>query len=102
MLENSQSFDVEFLGLNPLDPSENRDATQEAEDTICRRLLLLGAKWWHSEERHFYVKRLKEVAAGYSNAASRSDHEGETVGESRVAIDWRAVGLRIRYDLGWF
>jgi hypothetical protein len=100
VLEDPQSFDLEFLGLNPLDPPENRDATQEAEDTFCRRLLLLGAKWWDSEERHFYVKGRKEAAAGYSNATSHGDgsfrkvtRPDPTMREKRwVKVGWPSTG----------
>lgn len=58
------AVDYEFLGLDPLNPPPHRDENQDAEDAFCQRLLLLGAKWWDSEERYLFVTRLEEAAHG--------------------------------------
>lgn len=59
VLDEAEAIDFEFLGLNPLDPPYHRYDDQEAEDEFCQRLLLLGAKWWDSEERHFVVNSIR-------------------------------------------
>ena len=42
--DHADAIDLEFLGLEPLDPPTKRLADQPDEDDFCQRLLLLGAK----------------------------------------------------------
>lgn len=51
ILDHAEAIDLEFLGLDPLNPPSERLKNQADEDTFCQRLLLLGAKWWDSEAR---------------------------------------------------
>ncbi|KAK2600980.1 hypothetical protein N8I77_010468 [Diaporthe amygdali] len=55
VLEHVNGLDFEFLGLDPVDPPMQRDPDQDAEDAFCQRLLLLGAKWFDSNQRHGFV-----------------------------------------------
>ena len=45
-------------GLDRLTPPLRRLADQGAEGSLCKRLLLLGAKWWESEARYDFIIRL--------------------------------------------
>lgn len=59
ILDGATSVDFEFLDLNPLDPPMKRLGDQNLENKFCKRLLLLGAKWWDSEARYGVVSQLK-------------------------------------------
>lgn len=61
VLEHATALDFEFLGLDAVHPPMRRDPAQDAEDRLCQRLLLLGAKWFDSRERYGFVAN---VAAG--------------------------------------
>lgn len=67
ILGNAEAIDLEFLELNPLDPPAERLDDQTAEDEFCKRLLLLGAKWWDSELRYLVVS---QVEAGMFNSGN--------------------------------
>jgi hypothetical protein len=43
--DHVEVIDLEFLGLNLLDPPTKRLPNQNDEDDFCQRLLLLGAQW---------------------------------------------------------
>lgn len=58
VLECATSVDFDFLGLDPLKPVLRRSSSQSAEDDFCKQLLLLGAKWWDSESRYGFIRRL--------------------------------------------
>ncbi|KAH8907727.1 hypothetical protein BR93DRAFT_958295 [Coniochaeta sp. PMI_546] len=60
MLRRATAVDFDFLGLDPVDPPLLRDRDQDAEDALCRRLLLLGAKWFDSQDRMSFVAGLEE------------------------------------------
>ncbi|KAH7007397.1 hypothetical protein EDB80DRAFT_880902 [Ilyonectria destructans] len=60
VLERATGVDCEFLGLNPVQTQLWRDPDQDAEDRFCERLLLLGAKWFDSEERYGDVWTMQE------------------------------------------
>jgi hypothetical protein len=100
VLDDPQHIDFDFLGLDPLDPPEHRDQDQEAEDAFCQRLLLLGAKWWDSEERYFYVKGIEQAAYGYVDSSGHGDgsfqdvnRPGPTMREKRwVRVGWPSTG----------
>lgn len=62
VLLNVTAVDFDFLGLDPLDPPLRRPRDQDAEDAFCRRLLLLGAKWWDSEARYHFLVTLDSQA----------------------------------------
>lgn len=52
VLEDATALDFEFLGLDNINPPLRRDPNQDNEDRLCRRLLLLGARWFDSRERY--------------------------------------------------
>ncbi|OIW30176.1 hypothetical protein CONLIGDRAFT_714572 [Coniochaeta ligniaria NRRL 30616] len=60
VLRRATAVDFDFLGLDPVDPPPLRDRDQDAEDALCRRLLLLGAKWFDSDERRGFVADLED------------------------------------------
>lgn len=60
VLDHVTALDFEFLGLDSLNPPLRRDRDQDAEDAFCQRLLLLGAKWFDSERRCFFVWEVAE------------------------------------------
>lgn len=93
VLDDAEAIDFEFLGLNPLDPPVERLDNQAAEDVLCQRLLLLGAKWWDSEARYLTVARLK-VFGGSVDGVSRMDIEPQpTMREkSFVKVGWPSTG----------
>lgn len=101
ILDNAQALDFEFVGLDPLDPPAHREHDQGAEDEFCQRLLLLGAKWWDSEERYFFVAGLEQIANGYTSA--RYGHRdgsfrnvsrpSPTMREKRcIRVGWHSAG----------
>jgi len=89
VLEGTDAIDFTFLGLDRLDPPLRRDSDQAAEDSFCQQLLLLGAKWWDSEERYRF---LAEVSERMSPAISELDEEKKpypTMREKRwVKVGW--------------
>lgn len=58
VLDGAEAINFEFLGLNPRDRPVDRLDNQAAQDALCQRLLLLGAKWWDSEARCLAVAQL--------------------------------------------
>jgi len=59
-LEHATALDFDFLGLNSIHPPMRRDPDQHAEDKLCQRLLLLGAKWFDSYDRYYFVACVAE------------------------------------------
>ncbi|OIW29829.1 hypothetical protein CONLIGDRAFT_631903 [Coniochaeta ligniaria NRRL 30616] len=60
VLRHATALDFDFLGLDPVDPPMLRDRDQDAEDALCQRLLLLGAKWFDSDQRRGFIAGLTE------------------------------------------
>ncbi|KAJ9144368.1 hypothetical protein NKR19_g6482 [Coniochaeta hoffmannii] len=60
VLQRVTALDFDFLGLDPVDPPMLRDRDQDAEDALCQRLLLLGAKWFDSDQRRGFIAGLAE------------------------------------------
>ena len=88
MLENVDAVDLDFLGLNYLDPPRERLDDQIEEDTFCQRLLLLGAKWFSSKERQSFVHA---VLNGHEDSLIEEDFEEQP----RLLIEerlWICVG----------
>lgn len=61
VLGNAGAADIEFLGWDPVNIPLSRDDNQEAEDEFCKSLLLLGAGWYDSEERHEFLVNIAET-----------------------------------------
>lgn len=93
ILNHANAVDLEFLGLDRLDPPMERLPDQADEDRFCKRLLLLGAKWWESEARYQLMGRVDEMDA---IAIYTLDHELEpapTMAEKRfVSVSWPTTG----------
>lgn len=89
---DADAIDMEFLGLDPLDPPLKRLPDQAEEDEFCKRLLLLGAKWWDSEAR----RRLVWSAREEIERVREFEEETEplpTMKERRfVCVGWPSTG----------
>ena len=59
ILSSAEAIDFEYLNLNPLNPPLHRLNDQDAEDAFCKKLLMLGAKWWDSEARYSIVGEME-------------------------------------------
>jgi hypothetical protein len=100
ILTDAEAIDYDFLGINAIDPPTHRDDDQGAEDEFCQRLLLLGAKWWDSEERFFHVSGLEEAEKGYDHSHGHydgsfkdADRPKPTMREKRwVKVGWPSTG----------
>ncbi|GIZ43238.1 hypothetical protein CKM354_000647000 [Cercospora kikuchii] len=64
---------AEYLGIPRLEKA-HRASDQAEEDAFCRRLRLLGAKWWESEDT--YIRKL----LGAEEMTEMEEKEGITVG----------------------
>jgi hypothetical protein len=60
VLERATPVDFTFLGFDAVHPPPRRDRDQDAEDGLCQKLLLLGAKWFDSEARYRFVAGVAE------------------------------------------
>lgn len=100
ILNDAEAIDHDFLGLDPLNPPAERDDDQDAEDAFCQRLLLLGAKWWDSEERYLFVASVEETSHGRDNSYGHGDgsfrnakRPAPTMREKRwVKVGWPSTG----------
>lgn len=89
VLECATALDFEFLGLDALHPPIRRDPNQEAEDKLCQRLLLLGAKWFDSRDRYGFVGNVAEDHEPSILALEAGEAQVPTTMERR----WVSVGL---------
>lgn len=101
VLQEPEAIDFEFLGLDPLDPLLQRSDDQDSEDDFSKRLLLLGAKWWDSEERFRFAAPSKMTSDWLGNKRSvNSDNSfrdvwrpDPTMRERRwVKVGWPSTG----------
>lgn len=89
VLERATALDFDFLGLDSLHPPMRRDPDQEAEDKLCQRLLLLGAKWFDSRDRYGFVANVAEDHDPSILALEAGEAQVPTTMERR----WVSVGL---------
>jgi hypothetical protein len=81
------------LGLDPLDPPEWRLESQAAEDEFCQRLLLLGARWWDSEERCIFIYNVADMEPNVIQALEEDREPWPTMRERRwVRVGWPSTG----------
>ncbi|ERF76830.1 hypothetical protein EPUS_09467 [Endocarpon pusillum Z07020] len=93
ILEHAEALDLEFLSLDPLDPPAKRFDSQRDEDALCRRLLLLGAKWWDSEARWRFIKAADELDDSAIAALEEEAEPAPTTRERRwVSVCWPTEG----------
>ncbi|GIZ48741.1 hypothetical protein CKM354_001179100 [Cercospora kikuchii] len=104
-LDDATAVDFEFLDMNPLDPPLRRDTNQTSEDEFCQQLLLLGAKWYDSEERYQHVG---QVQFAVENVLGKHENgEGSTpptARESRwICVGWPSTGglWVAEFDMTW-
>jgi hypothetical protein len=65
-----------------------RDPNQEAEDELCKRLLLLGARWFDSHDRYRFVAGVAEDYDPEILALEAGEAQAPTTMERR----WVSVG----------
>jgi hypothetical protein len=93
ILDHAERVDLEFLDLDPLDPPTKRLHSQKDEDEFCQRLLLLGAKWWDSEDRHRLVGAVGDMDEGAIYAIDNGQAPVPTLRERRwVSVAWPTTG----------
>lgn len=111
ILADAEAVDFEFLDLDPLDPSLRRhippctaleEEKQKAimdEDIFCRRVLLLGAKWWDSEARYNIVSEMEQrgvlglVNRRVDDVFVVENHPPPTMREKRwIKVGWLSDG----------
>lgn len=86
-LEHVTALDLGFLGLDPTHLDRQRNNNQEEEDKLCQRLLLLGAKWFDSEDRRRFISGIAEGNANVINELQR----GEQPPPSTMERKWFSV-----------
>src|ERR1700760_287376 len=86
-LEDASGVDFEFLGLDPTNPPERRFLDQDAEDAFARRLLLLGAKWWTSNDRFaLFQQTYPNLISGLPSGTTEAGIKSLTERERRLTI----------------
>jgi hypothetical protein len=55
-LKNPTIPDFDFLGLSRMYPPTTRFSDPRTEDEFCKKLLLLGAKWYDSLSRFYFLR----------------------------------------------
>jgi len=96
ILDHAEAVDLEFLGLDTLNPPNKRLPNQPDEDAFCQRLLLLGAKWWESEDRFRLLVKAMGNEPGTYRAIQALKEEAEpnpSIKERRwVSVAWPTTG----------
>ena len=88
VLDSATPVDLDFLGWDSVNPPLKRDRDQDAEDEVCRRLLLLGSGWYDSQERYDI---LAGVIDGFDPAIFQIE-SGEVPPATRTERRWVKVG----------
>src|SRR5207248_2319555 len=89
VLEHADAVDFDFLNLSRLNPPSSRATDPKAEGEFCRRLLLLGAKWFDSESRYKFMARVREGEHSAVRDLECGKQPELTLGERRwVEIGW--------------
>jgi hypothetical protein len=91
--DHAEAVDLEFLGLDPLDPPTKRLPNQNDEDDFWRRLLLLGAKWWDSEARFRLLNAAASLDSRAIEALENETAPSQTMRVRRwVSVAWPTTG----------
>ncbi|KAL2844077.1 hypothetical protein BJY01DRAFT_248322 [Aspergillus pseudoustus] len=93
VLTDANRVDFDYLGWDILDPPLKRDRNQEAEDEVCKKLLLLGATWYDSKSRF----KLLAAAADNSRSARAKFYDDEVPAATKteslyVKVGWPSTG----------
>lgn len=107
ILPNATHIDFAFLHISALDPLPQPNEDSDAEDDFCKRLLLLGAKWWDSQARHSFCWSLANGEDGATNEVDEGRQPEPTPREKRwVRVGWCEEpkdGLWVaEFDHGWY
>jgi len=88
VLQCATALDFDFLGLDTVHTPTHRNPDQNAEDSLCKRLLLLGAKWFDSYERYGFIANVEEDHDPTILALEAGEAEPPTTMERR----WVSIG----------
>lgn len=93
VLERAESPDFNFLGLDRIYPPEKRHENPDGEDEFCKKLLLLGAKWWDSISRYSLLKGADEGEADCIVALEEGPEPEPSLRERYwVCVAWPSSG----------
>ena len=91
--DHADAIDLEFLGLDPLNPPAKRLPHQLDEDIFGQWLLLLGAKWWDSERRFQFLGMAEEMDDRAIQALENETEPAPSMKERRwVSVAWPTTG----------
>lgn len=104
-LEDATGVDFEFLGLDPINPPRLRLRDQNDENEFAKRLLLLGAKWWSSDERfRLFQRTYPEMMSGWPSGQPEEGLMPPTVRERRwTVVGWPSSGglWVAEFEINW-
>lgn len=88
VLDRVTLVDFDFLGFDTVSPPLKRDRDQDAEDEVCKRLLLLGATWFDSQDRYDIVAAVEDdfdplilkIKSGEAPAPTKTERRWVEVG----------------------
>jgi hypothetical protein len=93
VLEHATALDFAFLGLDTAHPPLWRDCDQDTEDALCQKLLLLGAKWFDSEDRYTFVAGVANEAADEDDPHWLALEAGEMPPPTKMERRWVSVAI---------
>ncbi|KAF2661071.1 hypothetical protein K491DRAFT_774352 [Lophiostoma macrostomum CBS 122681] len=89
VLEHATALDFEAVGLDRINLQLFRDEDQDREDELARRLLLLGARWFGSEERYHFIQYVAEDDEKAITQIETNEEPPTTALERRwVSVAW--------------
>ncbi|KAF2119147.1 hypothetical protein BDV96DRAFT_487301, partial [Lophiotrema nucula] len=94
VLSPAYGLDLEFLCLDRLHPPIERFSTQNEEDEFCKKMLMLGAKWWDSLSRHYLVTGAQEGEEDCEEALEYDDTVPSPTVRERLwcSVAWPSAG----------
>lgn len=95
VLENATIPDFEFLNLSRIHPPKTRVPDSQSEDEFCQKMLLLGAKWYDSLSRFYFLKRVdrNDPDAACIDAIEEEREPAPTERERTwVSVAWPSIG----------
>jgi hypothetical protein len=84
---------LDFPGINRMHPPEKRHENPDEEDKFCKKMLLLGVKWWDSYAR-FSLLKGADLLDGDCISALEEGQEPEPPPKERywVSVAWPSSG----------
>ena len=89
VLERAGPIEFDHLGLDRFQLTLDRSSKQDEEDEFCQKLLHLGARWFDSRERYYFISDI----ADDDEAAFESIVRGEEPYPSKKECRWASVGI---------